>query len=286
MFFLSKGINQFLLMDDVDKVKQLKTYNLLDFFELQPTKQTFQKLNGHHLIFKQTSNGFVVFAKVMDDNDRVPFISCGDNLSLTFLLKLRDSLYYNYTNLDLENAVKIYYFSNRKLSTEANTFPLINLIGENNFIDESFVLTDTSQTEELLNLFLAEKDKLFGLVRIFIKADDPAHDILVEEEFTDENNVTTTQRAITNPAKSFEILLDNRKTTWRYIFNSNQEVSDLDDVEIEASDSKVLVSKDEQPLTSKGFVSIKHGITELPNPGINMIKPDELSNNIFSEIYM
>lgn len=286
LFFLNKGVDEFLEMNEDDKEKQLDAYDVADFFELLPTLETHQKLRGHHLIFKKTSGGFSVFVKIRDDNDKAPFISCDDNLSLTFSVKLGASFFYNYTNLKLENAGKLYYFSNRRLSSEANTFPLINLSGDNNLIDESFVLSDGSQAEELLNLSSAEKDNLFGLIRIFVKADESTHDIIVEEEFTDENDVTTTERVIPDPAKSFEMLFENRKTIWRYIFNAEQEVSDLDDVIIEPGDPKVLISRDVQPLTSKGFVPIKHGLAELPNPGINMIKPDKLNNKIFSEIYM
>jgi len=286
LYFLNKGVDVFQQMDEDEKKKQLDTYNVSDFFQIVPTTQTLRKLNGHGLSINLNYCGFIVFTKVSEENDRLPFIPLDDDQSFTFLLKLNNPLFYNYTNLNLENTGKLFYFSNRRLSIESNTFPLINLYGENSIIDESYILTDEAQAEELKNLTPTEKEQLFGLVRIFVKGDESSHDILVEEEFADENDETIIQNVIPDPPRSFETVFDNRKTTWRYLFKSGQVVSGLDDVEIENGDASVLVSKDLQPLTSKGFVSVKLNGRELPNPGVNMIKPDIVNDKIFSEVYM
>ncbi len=99
-------------------------------------------------------------------------------------------------------------------------------------------------------------------------------------------NVTDAQGKLLSPYKTFEILFENRKTAWRYFFDTDQTVSGADDVEIENGDSKVLITKTDQPLTQKGFVSIKLGGVELPNPNSKLIKPDSRSSKIYSEIYI
>ena len=85
----------------------------------------------------------------------------------------------------------------------------------------------------------------------------------------------------------FEILFGNRLTFWRYLFSDNLTVEGTDDIEIEGSDAKILISKNEYPMTHKGFISVKHHGIELPNPNANMIKPDTIiENKAYSEIYM
>ena len=99
-------------------------------------------------------------------------------------------------------------------------------------------------------------------------------------------DITDAQGEIPTPIRTFELLFENRKTTWRYIFNNDQKVKNKDDVKKENGDSKRLITKNEQPLTQKGFVSVELGGIELPNPNSRLIKPDSSSNKIFSEIYM
>ena len=91
---------------------------------------------------------------------------------------------------------------------------------------------------------------------------------------------------IITPAKHFEIILKNRNTFWRYLYNSDRQVTAADDVKHENGNLKVLVTKNALPLTHTGFISVELNGTELPNPGVNLIKPDKADNKIFSEIYM
>ena len=86
--------------------------------------------------------------------------------------------------------------------------------------------------------------------------------------------------------KFFELVFANRKTFWRYIFRKDPKVKNNDDVEMEASDPMVLISKSELPLTHKGFISIELGGKDLPNPGSQLVKPDTLNTKYYSEIHM
>lgn len=272
-FFLNKGLTDFSTMSDSDKEKQLDVYDCNDVFFIAPTRLTQQKLNGHNLVFKNSTNGISVWSKVSGDDNQVPFIDLDPDLNFTFLIQLKDPVFYNYTNLKLENAGKIYYFSNRKLSTEPILFPVINLDGNNVATDEKFILSAETQKAELAQLAAEEKDNLFGIIRISIKGE------------TNLLNITDNLDKIQNPFKTFEILFNNRKTTWRYFFAQEQKVKNKDDVKEEDGDKKRLITKAEQPLTQRGFVSIELDGKELPNPNVQLIKSDT-SNKYYSEIYM
>jgi hypothetical protein len=273
LFFLNKGLTEYSAMDDEAKARQLGNYNLQSVFSVIPTSETLLKLNGYNLVFKVSNAGFAIWSKV-EGVDTTPFIPLEDDLDFTFLLQKKDPVFYNYTGLKMEDAGKLYYLSNRKLASEAASFPLIPKEGGNTKLDEQYILSADGQESELKQLQLNEKTNLFALVRIFMKGDNSSL------------NVTDAQGKIQNPATVFEIRLDNRKTTWRYIFKTNQQVTGGDDVKKEGGNSKILITKAEQPLTQNGFISIELDGAELPNPGIRFIKPDTINNKYYSEIYM
>ncbi len=273
-YFLNLGLNEFAAMTDSEKSKQLDSYEISSFVNILPTPRTQQKINGHNLVFKITNNGFTVWSKVTGNNDNIPFISLDDELSFTFLVQLKDSTFYNYTNLKLESAGKLYYFSNQKLTTEPSSFPLIKKSGDNSNINQNFVLTDNGANAELSKLSANEKDNLFAIIRIFVKGKNNSL------------SITNANDRIKNPVKTFEILFNNRETIWRYFFSENQQVKNSDDVKKEAGNAQQLITKTVQPLTQKGFISIELDGTELPNPDARMIKPNSSNTKYYSETYI
>jgi hypothetical protein len=274
LFHLNKGLQEYNSMSENDKAKQIDGYNFSNFFKIQPASATNNILKGQNLICKTLNSEFSIFAKVLDTGNNIPFISIHPDLSLTFLIHIVDPKFYNYTDLKPDNAKKLYYFSNRRLSTETGTFPLINKYGDGNSIDESFVLSNDSTNTEFAELSAYDKEGLFGILRIFMRGDDSSH------------HVVDTLNQILIPYSTFQLRFANRKTFWRYIFLQNQTVTGSSDVKIEGVDPKILITKAKQPLTEKGFISVKHKKNELPNPGINQVIPDFTGNNYYSEIYM
>ncbi len=273
-YFLNRGENEYFTMSENDKIKQLDKYDFNTFFSVYPTTETQKKLNGYNLVFKPLNSTFTVWSKVTGTNKNKPFIAFDNDLSFTFLVKPKESAFFNYSNLKLENAGKIYYFSNRKPASEPGTFRLINLAGNTNCVNQKYVLSENSIKAELDKLTVSEKVNLFGIIRIYIKADKPVQ------------HITNSLGRIKNPHKIFELLFDNRKTTWRYIFDSDQSCNGTDDVIKEAGNAKILITKKVQPLTQNGFVSIQLNGEELPNPDARLIKPDTSSSKYYSEIYM
>ena len=271
LFFLNNGLKTFFSMNAVDAAKQLDSYDLNSFFSVAPTNETQEKLKGYNLVFRNLNSEFAVWAKVRNDDNAFPFIPLPNDLSFTFLIKVKDSAFYNYTDLNLG---KTFYFSNRRLSTEAPAFPLINKSGDHFNINGTFALTPESEAAVQKNLSSAEKMNLFGLIKLYMKADNSVL------------NIINPDGKITDPAKTFELVFANRKTIWRYIFRKDPKVKNNDDVKMEGADPKVLISKSEQPLTQKGFISLGLGGKDLPNPDTKLIKPDTLHSKYYSEIYM
>lgn len=273
-FFLDKGNTLFVSMGQADQDKQLDLYNSRSFTGIYPTRETAQLLNGHQLVFKPGATGFTIWTRLAADDDGTPFIPLADDLSLTFLIQLNDPRFRNYTNLDLDQAGNLMYFSNRRLPTEAGTFPLIGKSGDHLIADHSFDLSPAGKKAELLKLVSREKENLLGLIRIFMKADAGSL------------NMTDAQGKLQGVKPAFELLFENRKTFWRYIFNQDQTVKPGDDVVKENGGNRILITKTEQPLTLTGFISIEQDGKELPNPDVRLIKPDTSANKIYSEIYM
>ena len=274
LFFLNNGLKTFFSMNASDAAKQLDGYDLNSFFNLTPTLETQNKLKGYNLVFRNLNTGFAVWTKVRNDNHAFPFIPLPDNLSFTFLVKIKEPAFYNYTDLKLDNLGKTNYFSNRRLSTEAPVFPLINKSGDHFSFNGTFALTPESAVAEQKQLSSAEKMNLFGLIRLHMKANIPAL------------NIINPDGKIADPARTFELVFNNRKTIWRYIFRKDPKVKNNDGVKKEGSDPNVLISKSEQPLTQKGFISLGLGGKDLPNPDTKLIKPDALNTKYYSEIYM
>lgn len=273
-FFLDKGNQEFDSMTETEQLKQLGNYSFKNFLKVVPTIQTKQELDGHHMVLIPVKTGFSLWVEVDETNQDETAISLSNDLSLTFLLKMIDPAFLNYTDLKLADSDKLYYFSNKRLPDEPVSFPLIPLKDDLKNVDESFILSEDSETNELKKLSAIARESLFGVIRLHIKGETNSHDI------------TDSQGKIQDPVSVFKIEFKNRKTTWRYIFDKNQTVKNNDDVKKENGSAKILITKAVKPLTKTGFISVELDGDELPNPDSKLIKPDQSNNKIYSEIYM
>jgi hypothetical protein len=272
-YFLDKGTDSFNSMSDEQKLKQLESFDIKTVLSIHPTHQTQQQLNGYHLLLKLTNSGFVVLTKVINDNI-TPFFPLENDLNFTFIVQIKDPLFYNYTDLEMANSDKLYYLSNRRPDLEPANFPLLKNESNNEKLDDKYILSVESQKNELSILQPTDKNNLLAIVRIFMKGQN--------------NNlsVITNQGKLKDPYQVFEIQLVNRKTIWRYIFKTDQQVKGSDDLKKEGGSSKILITKNEKPLTQNGFISVELGGLELPNPNNHIVKPDTSNNKYYSEIYM
>ncbi len=273
-YFLNKGGEEFLNMSEADKEKQLIGYHFSKFFHVSVSAESRRKLDGHRMVFKSTNAGFTVWTKVSEVNEHVPFVPVNDSLEFTFLLKLNNHTFYNYTDLSFESTGKLFFFSNKRLNTEANNFPLIKKDGSNSTVSDDYIVSNAGERAEFKKLSVSEKKNLFGIVRICMKGNSA------------NLNVINNQGEIRDPYQVYQICFSNRETIWRYFFEEDQQVSGSDDVKKEDGNSRQLVTRKKQPLTAQGFVSIELDGIELPNPDANLVKPESATNKIYSEIYM
>lgn len=273
LYYLNKGDVEFFSMKEKEKEKQLAGYDISSFFRIVPTTVTRNKLEGHKLVFKRHNSGFTIWVNVSED-ESTPLIAVDDTLELTFLLNLNAHTFFNLTRLDISNTGKLFFFSNKHLSTESPGFPLISLSVENQLVNDDFAVSSDGEKQVLKALTSQEKNGLFGIIQISMKGENVSL------------NVTDAQHKINDPFTSFQLIFENRKTYWRYFFNADQKVKNKDDVEKENGSALQLVTKTDHPLTEKGFVSIELDGAELPNPDASMIKPNGADNKIYSEIYM
>ena len=273
-FFLDKGDTNFFSMSEEEQEKQLTDFDLNSTLKIIPSTETNRKLAGYKLAFNPTTHGFIVYTSVSAESDIKPFISLDDTLELTFLLKLVDYTFFNYTNLDIANAGKLFLFANKHPEGEDPSFPLIKNSSSTQTVTDAFALSQANKEIILETLSAAEKNGLLGVVRIFMQADKASL------------HVTTNQQKIQDPYRIYHIIFDNRKTHWRYFFRENQQVTGQDDVKKENGNARQLITRSTHPLTKNGFIAIELGGVELPNPNASVVKPSSTNNKIYSEIYM
>lgn len=190
-FFLDKGSVRFDSMSETEQHRQLKEYDSRFILDIVPSEDTMDRLNGHSLLLKRNSTGFTVWYKEAVEGHNQPSVALDDNLFLTFLVRLKDPLFYNYTELILENVGKLFYLSNRKPDTEISSFPLLDKADMDHPVDEKFILSADGMKKEKLQSGLKGGVNYFGIIRIFMKGD--------------KNNlhITDIQGKVTSPAKKF-----------------------------------------------------------------------------------
>lgn len=271
LFYLNKGTSNFHSMTDSEKSKQMKDYEFEKFLSITPSIKTAKKLKGFKSLIRKNGASFTVLVQVDATNDTTPFVAIDKNEELTFLLKLKDFNFHNYTGFNIATSDCL-YFSNKRLSSESSSFPLIKIAGDNASISSDSVLSTDGKDE--IDDVLEQKESLncFAVLRIHFQGESSSLNVLDG----DGNRM--------NPV--FEVQFENRSTTWRYIFNSDQSPKNSDDVIVENSDDKILITETEKPLTNRGFISVNLGDNELPNPSSKLIKYDKTNSKYYSEVYI
>lgn len=318
-YFLDNGSTSFISMSNDEKTVQLKKYLFKDFIKVVPTAATAKIFKDHKILMKEGSDSFTVLNKVIEEDDNYrSTIFLDDDLGFTFLLYSNDYLFDNYTVLPKENN-RLYYFSNKKPSTESDPYTYIPLSSSNDLIDQDYLLseegsqsiwysilqensnTDTNPYLELLaeveesdlatdegkhlinQAIQAEKSKgLLGIIRLHTIGDSNMD--LIEIDSSDPNDV---KNYLLDPSPFYKLHFDNRKTVWKYIKKS-------DDEELETSSV--------QPLTKNGFIEIDPDADivpplpsdiekyTFPNPTADLIKQTtDVNTNItttYSEIFI
>jgi hypothetical protein len=99
-YFLNRGDIVFEAQADADRAALAKLYSVGDFLEVFPDAATKAALAGHKMLFRATPAGFSVAVRLDPlASDTRPMVPPADDLGLTFVLRLTDANFANYTEL-------------------------------------------------------------------------------------------------------------------------------------------------------------------------------------------
>ncbi|ABQ06166.1 hypothetical protein [Flavobacterium johnsoniae] len=260
-YFLNNGEETFASMTNADKQKMLQQFSTDAFLVLTPTLETNTVLKNYKMTFKKTKTGFRIYTKVKDEFE--PFIKIPANLNLTFLIKINDYQFENYTNLDFA-LTQAYHFSNVKPLTEPVSFEYLPKISDNKLISNAYLVSEETTAYLVSALEPSEQQNVFGIISLTAKGDNSS------------GNIVNTLGKMLSP--NFKIHFDNRKTLWKYI---NRKAG----TEIKTNAAK--------PLTRSGFVEIdpltdftpaQPAESQYPNPSVKSIT--KINSDYYSEIFI
>jgi hypothetical protein len=267
-YFLNSGET---LYDDLDTDKRKKIskdYSFEDFIEIVPTYETSVLLKNNHILINKKAETFKVGIKISEDDPNLTFANVSTDLTLNFIIRIKDFLLENYTDGIEFTSNQIIYFSNKKPDSEPNTFKYIPLFDDVVFIDDDYKILEETTTTLLDSLYDYEKTGIFGIISLKMQGDN------------DNLNIMTDDKEIIVPTPKFKIHFNNRKTFWKY----NKTGTSFN---VETSLA--------MPLTKHGFVEI-NPLTDFttnppeasdfqyPNPSVLSIR--KIASKIYSEIFI
>lgn len=131
-YFLNKGEEVYDTMSDADKANMMLKYDAREIFEIIPTEECTKILSAHNCIFKNTSTGLIVGLRAESDGLEPPkfksFVTLADDLMFTFLVKLRDMDFMNYTALPFTgNSGQLFTFQNT-IAGGSKKFPSLSTV--------------------------------------------------------------------------------------------------------------------------------------------------------------
>ena len=266
-YFLNEGEDAFNSMNDDEKEIFLRNYDFGSFLEVIPSPKTKEIIKNFKLILSYRPDRIKVITRVEESNNNKPFIPLTLNTSLTFLVKIKDFLFENYSDVTLDST-QLYLFTNKRPSTENISFPLIPKLSDTILIDDTFRATEN--TTEILKetLSLQEKSRLIGVIQLTMQADDASLHILDNSS------------ELTGTLPEFKIHFNNRRTFWKYL-------REVNGFEVETNADK--------PLTKLGFIEIDPLVDfdspppeasdyQYPNPTPSIIKKEP--SKTYSEIFI
>ncbi|MFD1614246.1 hypothetical protein [Gelatiniphilus marinus] len=256
-YFLNDGTTVFSTLSDTDKKERLKLIDISEFIDVIPSQDTIEKMAGHKIVLKKYKTGLSAYCKLENPAQNTPFIPLPSDLELTFIMKLSDPFFENYTELAI-GSTNIFFFGNTKPSTEGSGFEYIAKSTDNTQVTDAYQLSAAGTTALLEKLKDQNKIGVFGIIELTMTGDNSDLSIL------------TTLGDLRSQLPTFKIHFKNRETFWRY-----KRVSD---------DSEIFTTATANPLTKYGFIEVIHAGDKFPNPSANHLIPD--NNNFFSEIYI
>ena len=208
---------------------------------IEPTTECSRLLSGHRLIVKNKGNAIVVIAPV--DSEQKPWIKLADNLRFTFILKLKNKDFIDFTDIDWKPVDdRIYQFSNekntqigvsdieitqtklsdRKLPRGQNIFGIVDIY------NNSSMPKILNQSSEYQITFQAKKQQwCYYVITDGVTNGD---ELLIQDEGKarrESNKITFTRVTSAEAEKTdakFSVLNQQFPQSQQYLFQSNSEI--------------------------------------------------------------
>jgi len=260
---------------DVDLEKQLDSYNVHDFMQIDVFESHQRLFKGNKLFLKKTNSGFDLFvlAKKKGPNS-TKFVTARDierTLYIGISIKITDPLFENYSTVKPYDQTPL-YFTNKRPGSEPNTFPYIDTINTVNPTVEELYRSRTTTAQNVSALLSpTELQSLFGVIYLRMRGNNT---VPIDGE---NRSMLKTNGELVDSPPHYKIHLENRNTIWNYR---------------DAQSGNLLHSSDPvlKPLVKRGIVGYDFAGEERPGA-----RPDRLlfekDNNgtiikTFSEIYI
>lgn len=95
-------------------------YNILDDIDFIPTPNCLEEIKNRKIIFKKTPLGFILLAKAeqVSGNQYRTFVPFESELKLDFLVTVKNSFFFNFTNIPMSKKSNLFFFSNHGNASE------------------------------------------------------------------------------------------------------------------------------------------------------------------------
>ncbi len=207
---------------------------------IEPTSECSRILGGYRLILKNKVNGIVVIAPV--DSENKPQIELAENLKFTFLLKLKNKTFLDFTEIDWKPVEdSIYQYSNQKntqigtSNLEKNKMKLSDrklakgkdILGLVDIYNNSSFPKVLTRVSEYKITFQAKKQHwLYYLITDSVTQGDEF--LIRDQDTTRETEIKFTRLKNTEAEKTdpiFSVLNQQYPQTQKYIFKSDSEIT-------------------------------------------------------------
>ncbi len=99
-------------------------YTILNDLSITPTSTTQQLMTGYRMVFRDNPFGFSLWLQAKEHTSAAfsPFIPFSEPLRLSFQLQVKQTSFWNFTNLSLDDTSgSLYYFSNQASNSSGGT---------------------------------------------------------------------------------------------------------------------------------------------------------------------
>jgi hypothetical protein len=196
-------------------------FSFEDFFDIEPCSETQQILDGHKILIRKIGFSFTLLIRLDSNDNELPFVQWQPNKPLRFLIKLKDSLFFNYSNL-AHTAGQIFLFTNRNVVSNLAldsidedavidnqaALKLMPLHSSNDYVVSSFLLNPVNSRRYFKTLTSKELTRLFGIIEL--------HPLAATAPLSIVNHNEPEKLKAASDVTQFNLHFENRKTIWKY----------------------------------------------------------------------